>query len=49
VRQSLAQDSGQRNLFQYVRDYAHSVLLWPNDPKLSHADEREVDGTGGVQ
>lgn len=30
LRQTLAQDCGEGNLFQYVCDYAHSVLM-PND------------------
>jgi len=30
VRQSLSQNCGKRNLFQYVSDYAHSVLMWSN-------------------
>jgi hypothetical protein len=28
------------------RSYNHSTM--PNDPKLSHADERDVDGAGGA-
>ena len=36
---------------EWAKELRMTYKRWsaPNDPKLSHADERDVDGTGGVR